>query len=98
MVVVVDIILAEVLQGFHRDRDFSTARDLLLNLPFLPMPGRDLAVKSAVHYRKLRKIGITPRKTIDVFIATFCIHNNLPLFHRDRDFDILVEHLGLKVG
>ncbi|MCJ7681174.1 MAG: PIN domain-containing protein, partial [Candidatus Aminicenantes bacterium] len=97
MIVVGDIILTEVLQGFHLDREFRKARDLLLNLPFLPMLGRDMAVKSAVHYRKLRKIGITPRKTIDVCIATFCLHYNLPLLHNDHDFDIMAEHLGLQV-
>jgi predicted nucleic acid-binding protein len=96
-IVMGDIILTEILQGFHKNTDFRIARDLLLNLPFMDMLGRDLAVKSAFNYRKLRKHGITPRKTIDVCIATFCVHFNLPLLHNDHDFDIMAEHLGLQV-
>ncbi len=95
-VIMGDLVLAEVLQGFQNDREFKIARDLLLGMPFMPMVGRALAVKSAVNYRTLRKKGVTVRKTIDVMIGTFCIHYGLPLLHDDRDFDPMVEFLGLK--
>jgi hypothetical protein len=36
------------------------------------------------------------RNTIDVMVGTFCIHPQLPLLHDDRDFDPVVEFLGLK--
>jgi len=94
--IVGDLVLTEVLQGFRSDRDFRTARDLLLRLPFMTMGGRVLALKSAVNYRTLRRKGVTVRKTIDVMIATFCIHYGLPLLHDDRDFDPMVNFLGLK--
>jgi hypothetical protein len=42
-------------------------------------------------------MSVTVRKTIDVLIGTFCIVNQLPLLHSDRDFDALEEHLGLAV-
>jgi predicted nucleic acid-binding protein len=45
----------------------------------------------------MRKSGITIRKTVDVIIGTFCIENDLPLFHNDRDFDPMEQYLGLKV-
>jgi len=32
-----DLIITEVLQGFHNDKDFKIARDLLLGIPFMPM-------------------------------------------------------------
>jgi predicted nucleic acid-binding protein len=91
-----DLILTEVLQGFQSDRDFRLAKNLLLRLPFMPMGGQALAFESAANYRLLRKKGVTVRKTIDVMIGTFCIHYRLPLLHDDRDFDPMVKFLGLK--
>ena len=92
-----DLILTEVLQGFLNDKDFRTARDLLLGIPFMSMGGRELALESAMNYRFLRKRGVTVRKTIDVMIGTFCIHHQLTLLHDDRDFDPMVKFLGLEV-
>jgi predicted nucleic acid-binding protein len=92
-----DLILTEVLQGFRSDKDFQTARELLLRIPFLPMGGLDIALESAVNYRLLRKKGVTVRKTIDVMIGTFCIHYQLPLLHDDRDFDPMARFLGLEI-
>lgn len=96
-IIVGDIILTEVLQGFQNDKDFRVARNLLLEMPFMAMGGRVLALQSALNYRSLRKKGVTVRKTIDVMIGTFCIHYQLPLLHDDRDFDPMVRFLGLKV-
>jgi len=92
-----DIILAEVLQGFQDEKDFKTAKKLLIGCPFMDMIGQELAIKSAMNYRSLRQKGITIRKTIDVMIGTFCIHNNFFLLHNDKDFDPLEKHLKLKV-
>jgi predicted nucleic acid-binding protein len=58
--------------------------------------GPDLAVAAAENYRALRRHGFTVRKTIDCWIATFCLVNGHDLLHRDRDFDVF-ENLGLKV-
>jgi predicted nucleic acid-binding protein len=96
-IIVGDLILAEVLQGFQKNKDFRVARDLLLGMPFMAMGGRVLALQSAMNYRSLRKKGVTVRKTIDVMIGTFCIHYQLPLLHDDRDFDPMVRFLGLKI-
>ena len=92
-----DIILAEVLQGFQNEKDFKTAKKLLIGCPFMDMIGQELAIKSAMNYRSLRQKGITIRKTIDVMIGTFCIHNNFFILHNDKDFDPLEKHLKLKV-
>jgi predicted nucleic acid-binding protein len=96
-VVMGDLILTEVLQGFQNNREFKAAKELLLDMPFMPMVGRAIALKGAENYRALRKRGVTPRKTIDVIIGTFCIHYQLPLLHDDRNFDPMAEFLGLKV-
>lgn len=96
-IVMGDLILTEVLQGFQSDKDYKTASDLLLRIPFMPMSGKDIALESAASYRLLRRKGITVRKTIDVIIGTFCIHYQLPLLHDDRDFDPMVKFLGLEI-
>lgn len=92
-----DLILTEVLQGFRSDVDFRKARMLLDALEFSPMLGREIALRSAQNYRKLRRAGATVRKTIDVMIATFCIVNRHRLLHTDRDFEPIEKHLGLRV-
>ena len=96
LVVIGDLILTEVLQGFQNDKDFNKAKKLLASLIFREMLGKELAVKSAENYRRLRKKGVTVRKTIDIIIATFCICNGMPLLHRDRDFRPMERHLNLK--
>jgi predicted nucleic acid-binding protein len=90
-----DIILQEVLQGFRSDIDFKRAKNELLKLPQVRMLNTDLAVKAAQNYRTLRKLGVTIRKQADTLIATYCIDTATPLFYSDRDFDPFVTHLGL---
>ena len=92
-----DLILCEVLQGFRRQSDFDRAQTAMLALPVFVMGGRDLALRSANHYRILRQRGITVRKTLDCLIATFVIAQGFSLLHCDRDFDPFALHLGLDV-
>lgn len=94
-VVVGDLILAEVLQGFRSEEDFQVAKELLTDLGLIGLVGVENAVIAADNYRLLRKKGVKVRKTIDTLIATFCIEKEIPLLYSDRDFDPFVEHLGL---
>ncbi len=93
-----DLILTEVLQGFVQDRDFDRAKDLLATLDVVELGGRDVAVRAATYFRRLRRLGITVRKTIDTVIATRCIGDGLTLLYSDRDFDPFVRHLGLRAA
>ena len=93
--VIGDIVLAEVLQGFANDRDFNQAHRLMTSLAVVDIGGQDVAIQAAWNFRSLRARGITIRKTIDTLIATRCIENGLALLYSDRDFDPFVEHLGL---
>ncbi len=92
-----DIVLTEVLQGFRNDREYLVAEELLTSLSVRNVLNTELALESARNFRYLRKRGITVRKTLDSIIATFCIRSNLLLLHSDRDFDPFEEHLGLQV-
>ena len=95
--VVGDLILAEVLQGFNNDRGFNEVRKLLGQLEQVEVAGVDVAVEAARNYRKLRRLGVSVRGTVDVLIATRCLASGLRLLHNDRDFDALEKHLALRV-
>ena len=90
-----DLVLTEVLQGFRADKDYRIARSIMDALTVFEMLGKDMAIKSAENFRKLRKQGITIRKTADVIIATYCIEQGLPLLFSDKDFEPFVQHLHL---
>jgi predicted nucleic acid-binding protein len=92
-----DLILAEVLQGFDRDRDFDDARRILTALTVVELGGKEIAIQAAKNFRVLRRLGVTVRKTIDTIIATRCIVSGYSLLHSDRDFDPFARHLGLRV-
>jgi len=96
-ILVGDLILAEILQGFRSESDFEKVRRVLGKFIQADMVGTELAVQSARNFRFLRQKGITVRKTIDSLIATFCIENDHQLLHNDSDFDGYEMHLGLQV-
>ena len=91
-----DLILTEVLQGFRNDHEYKKAKEVLSILPCKNIGGYDIAIQSAENYRKLRKNGITVRKTIDIIIGTFCIAKDIPLLHDDRDFEPMKKYFSLK--
>jgi predicted nucleic acid-binding protein len=92
-----DLILSEVLQGIREQSEFNRARDRLLAFKIFPGGGVDLAIAAAQNYRTLRQRGYTVYKTIDCWIATFCLEGDHQLLHRDHDFDAFESLLGLQV-
>lgn len=92
-----DLILSEVLQGIRDDATFQRVRDDLLKFRIFACGGTDLAIAAALNYRTLRQRGFTVRKTIDCWIATFCLLSGHHLLHKDRDFDVFESELKLQV-
>jgi predicted nucleic acid-binding protein len=92
-----DLILAEVLQGFPDEKTSNEALQLLTSLVMVELCGHDLAIQAARNFRTLRNRGATVRKTIDTIIATRCIESGYALLHNDRDFDPFAKYLGLHV-
>ncbi len=90
-----DLILAEVLQGFDDEKQFTEALSLFQTVNIVRLGGYLTAIESARNYRRLRSKGFTIRKTIDSLIATTCILNGFELLHNDRDFMPFEQHLGL---
>lgn len=94
---VADLVVFEVMRGFHQAADQARARDLLLGLEVVEIGGLDNALVAAQHYRELRLRGHTVRSPIDVLLASYCIAHGHFLLHRDADFDVLETLRGLKI-
>ena len=92
-----DRVLQEVLQGIRDDAEYRRVSGRLLALPCFNLGGPALAISSARCYRRLRRLGVTPRSATDVLIAAFCIEEGHELLQNDRDFEPFARHLGLKL-
>lgn len=68
-----DVVMTEVLQGFRDNRDFDLAPKFMRVLPIIEIVDQEIALQAAENYRTLRAKGITVCKTIDTLIATCCI-------------------------
>lgn len=82
-----DLILAEILRGFRDHSDFEKARRIFGKFLQAGMVNPEFALQSARNYRLLRRKGVTVRKIIDSLIATYCIENEHDLLHNHSDFD-----------
>jgi predicted nucleic acid-binding protein len=96
-VVVTDVILVEVLQGFRNDKDYEKAVSILNDVNYRSFWGRRHMQDAASNYRLLRKHGVTIRKPNDVVVGTFCLKFGYSLIHHDRDFDFMKQLLGLRI-
>ena len=77
----------EVLQGAKNEKEFNLLKEHLNTMSFYNLRyGKKSYENAALLYYKCRKVGITPRSTIDLLIAQTAIENNLLLFHNDNDF------------
>ncbi len=90
-----DIILAEILQGFDKKDDFNRAKTALTALECVLLGGKEQAISVAKNFRFLRSKGVTIRKTVDMFIGTWCMEAEVELLHNDRDFEQIALHLPL---
>lgn len=94
-VIVPDLILLEILRGVPNQQLAARIEKMMLEFDMIVLGGREMARSAASNYRFLRSKGVTPRGSIDLLIATWCIENKIPLLHKDRDFTMMESHLGL---
>ncbi len=90
-----DIVLLEVLQGARDEAHAARIERALRRYLIVSLLTPELAASAARNYRKLRALGVTIRKTVDLVIGTFCIEYGHRLLHADRDFEPMQRHLGL---
>lgn len=94
-IIVGDLMLCEVLQGLRTEQEAIEVEGWLRRFAIAPIVGEAIAVEAAVNFRRLRAVGVTTRRTIDLLIGTWCIQNRVPLLHNDRDFRPMARYLGL---
>jgi predicted nucleic acid-binding protein len=87
----------EVLQGFRTDTDYNTAVRLFSTLEHLTAEPYEAAIGAAQIFRRLRKQGITIRKSNDCLIAWYALSAKCSILHKDRDYDSMVKPLKLQV-
>ena len=90
------VVLTEILQGIPDDTTYRSVRRHLAPLVMLPMTEK-VFVNAAEIYRKLRKRGITIRKTNDCIIAATVLEHHCQLLHSDKDFVPIEKYFPLKV-
>ena len=95
-VVVVDPVLLEVLAGARRNTVDRTQRLLGAQRLEALTPSLD-CLDAATIYRQLRARGITIRSQIDALIAAAAIRLDVPILHRDRDYDQIARYTSLRV-
>ena len=95
-VVVIDPILLEVMAGAQRDSVASLQRLLVAQHVEGLIPRLDW-LDAARIYRELRRRGETLRSQTDALIAAVAIRLDVPVLHRDRDFDTIARHTPLRI-
>jgi hypothetical protein len=90
------IILTGILQGIADDTTHRRVRRYLKPLIMLPI-SETVFVRAADIYRKLRKQGITIRKSNDCIIAATALEHHCLLLHNDKDFTPIAKHYALKI-
>lgn len=85
-------ILQEVLQGADSQARFNKWDRALGELPMVEDSSlRQLTREAAILYARCRWRAFTPRSANDCLIAAYAIRFELPLLHRDRDFERIAQ-------
>ena len=91
-----DAVRMEVLAGARNEQHLQQLRRLLARASILPTEPVDYDAAAAL-YRTCRQRGRTVRKLIDCVIAAVAIRADVPILHRDADFDTLTQYTALQV-
>jgi predicted nucleic acid-binding protein len=92
------LIRCEVLVGFRSEAKFKRARASLDNFEQLDDGARAVGDRAIEIYRKCRKKGVTVRSLVDCLIAAAALEHDLPVLHRDRDFDAIAAVFPLRIA
>lgn len=91
-------VIQEVLQGIREPAAYARVRAGMLALPCVGAPvERETYVEAAELYRSGRRAGLTIRSSWDCLIAAIALRAQLPVWHRDRDFDAIASFTDLRV-
>jgi predicted nucleic acid-binding protein len=96
-IVVPEVVRMELLIG-GTSEDWAVRRRRMLDTfdvePAVPLVDSEAA--ASIH-RACRRGGETVRNLLDCQVAATAIRMDLPVLHRDRDFDVIARHTRLRV-
>jgi predicted nucleic acid-binding protein len=89
-------IVQEVLQGYRDRQSFDRFKSDFLALPCL---APNIDIESYIHaaeiFREGRRKGYTIRSSIDCLIAAIAIEHKVPVWHLDRDYELIAAFTSL---
>lgn len=97
LIVISPTIFQEILKGTKDEKSFQLLAQKLSSLNRLNADPYEAALGSAQIYSSLRQKGITIRKSNNCLISWYAIKYNVPIWHRDRDFDRIASLGNLKI-
>lgn len=92
-----DQIVMEILAGTTDAGRLARAQSALNACEFLQQRSYVDASAAAAIYRTCRRRGETPRSLSDCLIAAVAMRNDAALLHKDKDYDVIARHTGLRV-
>ncbi|MEZ0363320.1 PIN domain nuclease [Mycobacterium sp. pUA109] len=91
-----EVVVMELLIGTTEEKAAAVRRRFLQRFDIEPLaPVRDAEDAAAIH-RRCRRGGDTVRSLIDCQVAAMGLRLNLVVAHRDRDFEVIRRHCGLR--
>lgn len=95
-VVIPEVVLMELLIGTTDESRAAIRRHRLQRFEVEPLaPIRDVENAAAIH-RRCRRRGHTIRSLIDCQVAAMALRLDVPVAHRDRDFEAISADCGLR--
>jgi predicted nucleic acid-binding protein len=91
-----EVVLMELLAGARTAQDATDVRRLLLRGELLTVQTPTDWEAAADLFRRCRQQGQSVRTLSDCLIAAVAIRHDVPVLHRDGDFDTLVRHTPLQ--
>jgi predicted nucleic acid-binding protein len=90
-------IIQELFQGLREGLPAGVLRQDILAIPRISDPV-DITtfVEAAAIYRQGRQRGYTIRSSTDCLIAAIAIQNNVPVWHRNRDYSTIARFTSLR--
>ncbi len=90
-------VVQEVLQGLRDVPQRDAFREAFLAVPRLCDPIHVATFMEAAEiYRQGRRRGYTIRSSADCLIAAIAMENEVPLWHKDRDFQTIARYTPLR--
>jgi predicted nucleic acid-binding protein len=90
-------VVQEVIGGLREHPWAGAFRETFLALPILsdPLPVETFLAAAEI-YRQGRHKGYTIRSSTDCLIAAIALDHEIPVWHKDRDFETIAHFTGLQ--